>query len=68
MAPACRIFPSCFGDNSNKPVNLFIRGCDPPFLSGPATSQHAPHHRHLRAYADAEHRDRHRSSWASHPR
>eukprot|EP00965_Chrysotila_dentata_P147403 4865996-Pleurochrysis_carterae.AAC.1 len=62
MAPACCIFPSCFGDRSNKPINLYIRGSDPPILPGAAANRHAPRHGHLRAFADAEQRDKYRSS------
>eukprot|EP00965_Chrysotila_dentata_P183787 6068424-Pleurochrysis_carterae.AAC.1 len=61
MTPACRIFPSCFGDRSNKPVNFYIRGSDPPFPPAAATNRHAPQPHHLRAFADAEQRDKHRS-------
>eukprot|EP00965_Chrysotila_dentata_P131516 4347548-Pleurochrysis_carterae.AAC.5 len=67
MTPTRRLFPSCFGDSSYKPVSLYIRGCDPPFLPNPVVNRHTTRNRHLRAVADAEHRDRHHSSWVHHP-
>eukprot|EP00965_Chrysotila_dentata_P024005 795253-Pleurochrysis_carterae.AAC.1 len=32
IAPTVRFRPSDFGDNSSKPINLFIRGCRAPFF------------------------------------
>ena len=62
---AQRARPSFFGDRSRKPVNLYLRGTDPLHL--PLDHVGVADSGHFYSFADAEERDRWRSSWLRHP-
>ena len=67
LAPSQRLRPCDLGDDDNKPINLFSRGRLPVAVADQAL-QGRSGHGELRDFADAEERDRWRSSWARHPR
>ena len=68
LAPTHRIMPTDFGDSYAKPIHLYVRGAHP--LPPPHVAQRATkvlRRRRISSFADADERDRWRSSWAEYP-
>ena len=63
--PTQRVRPSFFGDASRKPINLYLRGTDP--LRPPLDAIGAADSGRFHSFADADERDRWRSSWLRYP-
>lgn len=66
LRPTQRLLPSHVGDDDSKPINFYTRGRAPIRLISLRVG--ASHHGRYEDFANAEERDRHRSSWLRFPR